>query len=722
MKQILVNSNGRKAYDTPMPTPGENELLVAVYTSVISTGTETMEMKKDDATILEKLLQKKELLRKVTSTINEKGLDAAIKAIKSKLSPAEQALMYKPAGYSNAGVVVAKGQLVTGFNVGDRVACAGAGIASHAEYVAVPVNLAVKLPDDVSFESGGFTTIGAIAMQGIRRANVTFGEVIVITGLGLLGLIAVQIAKAWGLIVIGTDLNPKRLELAKELGADFCFNANDKDLIRNIKDVTNGNGADAVIIYAATKASEPANQAMEACRRKGRVVVVGSVGMALERENMYLKELDFVISTSYGPGRYDNQYELKGIDYPIGYVRWTENRNMMEFVRLLKTGFVKVDRFISKSFNIDQAEAAYQCLLEESGESISAIFNYTHSETEVPSSRLEIIPHIVHSGKIRVGIIGAGGFIQKNHLANILTLPEDYEVVAIAEKTSASAAAAGERYKVKYVTTDYKQILSDPDIDLVIIGTRHNLHAVMTADSIKAGKHVLVEKPLAMNHHELAMIKDAISENPNVIAAVGFNRRYSPLIQKVKSVISSTSSPAVINYRVNAGQIPPENWVQNLEEGGGRIVGEVCHFIDLIAYLASGKVNSLNAIHIPIDGKTVKSEDNVIVTMSFDNGSIGVLTYASVGGLELGKERIEVFTDGSSMVIDSFLELEMYNLTENNIKLKTADKGHKTLIMELSKALRNKESLIMPFETDIEMTDYTLSILDQIHSFTPLKG
>ena len=715
MKQILVANKGRKAHNTAMPTPADNELLVAVYTSVISTGTETMDMKKDDMSLSEKLLEKKALWNKVNQVIKEKGLSSALKAIKSKLNPAEQALIYKPAGYSNAGIVVAKGHLVTGFNPGDRVACAGAGIASHAEYTAVPVNLAVKIPDEVTLESAGFTTIGAIAMQGIRRANVTFGETVVITGLGLLGLIAVQIAKAWGLIVIGTDLNPKRLSIAKELGADYCFEAKDIDLVQKIKDKTNGNGADAVIIYAATKSSDPANQAMEICRRKGRVVIVGSVGMDLLRDTMYLKELDFVISTSYGPGRYDNLYELKGIDYPIGYVRWTENRNMMEFVRLLATGQVKVDRFISKSFDIDQAEEAYQSLLEETGENISALFKYLHKEKTVPASRIEIKPRLITSGKVHVGIIGAGGFIQKNHLANILRMPEEFEVVAIAEKTSASAASVGEKYSVKYVTTDYRQLLSDPDIDLIIIGTRHNLHATLVAESIKSGKHVLVEKPLAMDHAEMSMIRKAVKENPNVIATVGFNRRYSPLIQKAKTFISDTA-PVVINYRVNAGQISPENWVQNLEEGGGRIIGEACHFIDLIAYLASGNVKSLNATHIPPDGKTVKSEDNVIITMTFDNGSIGVLTYTSVGGLEMEKERIEIFTNDCSMVINSFIELKLFNCNANDIKLKEADKGHYALIKELSKTLRNKESLILPFDTDMEMTDLTLLALDQIHS------
>lgn len=488
MKQLFVTNKGLNTLNAPLPTPGDNELLIAVYTSVISTGTETMGMKKGDKTLSEKIHEKKLLWDKVNKVIQEKGISSAAKAIKTKLSPAEQAIIFKPVGYSNAGVVIAKGHLVTDFNAGDRVACAGAGIASHSEFAAVPVNLAVKIPDEVTFDSAGFATIGAIAMQGIRRANVTFGETIVIMGLGLLGLIAVQIAKAWGLVVIGTDLNQRRLELARDLGADHCFDANDKNLLQNIKDATHGYGSDAVIIYAATKHSEPANLAMEACRKKGRVVIVGSVGMGLKREAMYSKELDFVMSTSYGPGRYDNLYELKGIDYPIGYVRWTENRNMMEFVRLLAADQVKVDRLISNKFNIDQAAEAYNSLVENPGENISCIFNYFHEEKVVPSSRMEIRQGHIIQGKIGVGIIGAGSFIQGNHLKNILNIPNTYVLIGIAEKTPASAKSIAEKYSVKYVTTDYKQLLSDPDIDLIIIGTRHNLHAALVAEAVKSGK------------------------------------------------------------------------------------------------------------------------------------------------------------------------------------------------------------------------------------------
>ena len=715
MKQIFYTDKGHRAIDVAMPTPGDNELLVAVYTSVISTGTETMGMNKNVLSVSENLREKKIIWDKVKKSILENGLKFTLEVIKDKLSPAEQLLVFQPVGYSNAGVVVAKGQLVKGFNIGDRVACAGAGIASHAEYTAIPVNLAVKIPNEVTFESAGFTTIGAIAMQGIRRANLSFGETVVIFGLGLLGLIAVQIAKAWGLVVIGADINPRRVELGKEMGADFCFNSNDKNFSNSIQDITHGQGADAVIIYAATRSSEPANMALNVCRKKARVVVVGAIGMDLQREAMYSKELDFVMSTSYGPGRYDNLYEQKGIDYPIGYVRWTENRNMMEFVRLLTSRLVKVDRLISNSYNIDQAEEAYESLIKNPSENISNIFIYSHEEKIIPVSHVDIHPASITKGKIRVGIIGAGGFVQKNHLANILGMPEDYELISIAEKTPGSAKAIGEKYKARYVTTDYRQLLNDPDIDLVIIGTRHNLHALLVIEAIKAGKNVLVEKPLAINHNELLMIEKAYKEHPQKVIAVGFNRRYSPLIQKVRGMIFKNATPVLINYRVNAGYIPQELWVQNLEEGGGRIIGEVCHFIDLVTYLASSSVKSINAIHMPNDDLTIKAEDNVIITMAFNNGSIGVITYTSIGGQEMEKERIEIFTNESSIVINDFIELRTYNCREKGTKLKEADKGHKMLITELSKKLRSTESLVLSFETDIAITNHTLLVVDQIH-------
>ncbi len=715
MKQIFSNTSGISVHEVPMPTPGDKEILVAVEASVISTGTETMGMRQDDRSLLEKLEESSKLLDKVKKILKEKGLAVTLGAIRQKLSPAEQSLVFNPVGYSNAGTVITKGRLVDGFNVGDRVACAGAGIAAHAEFVTIPVNLAVKLPENVVFNAAAFTTIGSIALQGIRRAEVTFGETIVITGLGLIGLLAIQIAKAWGLVVIGLDINPKRLELAKSMGADYCFNATDPSLDKTILQLTNGNGVDAVIIYAATRSSEPANQALRLCRRKGRVVVVGSIGMELQRDAMYLKELDFVISTSYGPGRYDSSYEVKGNDYPIGYVRWTENRNMMEFVRLISSGKIDVQPLISNTYSIDQATEAYNSLVNDPGENISSLFSYHHEKNERTDHQIKLYPRPLPTGKIRVGIIGAGSFMQSNHIPNLFKLPNQYELVAIANLTTGKAKAAGEKYKARYVTTDYHQILNDPDIDMVVIGTRHNLHAQQTVDAIKAGKHVLIEKPLAMSKEELEMVTEAYRSNPTVFASVGFNRRYSPLIQKAKQIIEKNNTPIAINYRINAGFFPPEIWIQNPEEGGGRIIGEACHFIDLICYLAGSEVNEIKTVAIPLDNSSVHAEDNIIVNLSFKNGSIGVLSYISVGGSSMKKERIEIFTKGSSMVIDDFKELIMYNTGEKDIKLKETDKGHYSEIEEFAKLINGKQSLIQPFTTDLLMTQHTLTILQQIH-------
>jgi predicted dehydrogenase/threonine dehydrogenase-like Zn-dependent dehydrogenase len=715
MKQVFKNNSGINVHEVPLPTPGENELLVAVEASVISTGTETTGMRHDKKSLIENLQEKKRLLDKVLQKLKDNGLEATMGTIKRKLNPAEQSLVYNPIGYSNAGTIIAKGRLISGFNIGDRVACAGSGIAAHAEYVTIPVNLAAKIPDTVSFNSAAFTTIGSIAMQGIRRAEVTFGETIVITGLGLLGLLAVQIAKAWGLVVIGLDLNPKRLDMAKAMGADHCFVANENETEKFIHELTNGNGADAVIIYAATKSSDPANQALRICRRKGRVVVVGSIGMELERQAMYMKELDFVMSTSYGPGRYDDLYEVKGIDYPIGYVRWTENRNMMEFIRLITAGQVDVLPLISNSFTIDQAEEAYRSLVDNPGQNISSLFHYHHETKEVPVSKSILYPGPVIQGKIRVGIIGAGGFVQSNHIPNILKFPELYELVAIANRTPAEAKAAGEKFKVRYVTTDYHQILNDPDIDMVVIGTRHNLHALQVADAIKAGKHVLVEKPLAMNETELNIIKELHERHPQVHVSVGFNRRYSPLTIAAKSIIERLRAPVVINYRINAGYIAPNIWVQDPEEGGGRIIGEVCHFIDLISYLMGSDVVQIQVAHVPLNTTSIKTADNLSVLLSYKDGSMGVITYIAMGGKNLPKERLEVFLNNSSMVIDDFNCLNMYNTGEKDLKLTETDKGHYKEIEEFSKLLRGEQSLIQPFEKDCDSTEITLAVISRIN-------
>jgi len=716
MKQVFKSNIGIITREVPIPIPDDKEILVKVQNSVISTGTETAPMKKEkNKTISDKILENKNNFTKVIRNIKESGINKTIKAVNDRFNPSEETINLSPIGYSNSGIIVDKGNLVEDFNIGDLVACAGAGIAAHAEYVTVPVNLSAKFPGSVSFESAAFTTIGSIAMQGIRRANTTPGETIVITGLGLLGLIAVQIAKAWGLIVIGIDLKEDRIRLAKELGSDICFNASDKDIEEKILQYSSGVGVDAVIINAATTSSKPANQALRICRRRGKVVVVGAVGMDLERGAMYKNELDFIMSTSYGPGRYDDNYEIKGQDYPIGFVRWTENRNMQEFIRLLLEKKVLTDPLVNKTFSIDQATSAYQFLLEQEKDNIAVLFSYENAEKDTELKRKIVFNQkSLSKEKINVGIIGAGGFITKNHLPNILKLNEYYDLIAIAEKNPAKAKMVGKKFKPNYITTDYQNLLNDKDIDLIVIGTRHNSHAKLVIESLKANKHVLVEKPLAMNVEELSEIKKTII-NSNTYLTVGFNRRFSPFAIKAKEIIKKKGNPIFIDYRVNAGYVPKTVWIQDTIEGGGRIIGEACHFLDLFNYFTDSEIIEQKVIVIPKDGNLIQADDNVSVSISYKNGSIAHLSYISIGSKNMPKERIEIYSNKSCMVINNFETLEMFETGEKSIKSKTKDKGWYRELEEFAKLIKGEESLALSIEEAFLATDETFKIMDIIN-------
>lgn len=719
MKQIFKSNVGIITNEVPMPKPGKKEVLVQVHYSLISTGTETSSLRKKEQTLMEKITEKKKLLEKISNKLTSDGIKPTWEKIKSKLNPSEESIVLNPIGYSNAGIIIAKGNEVTNFSVGDRVACAGSGIAAHAEFVTIPVNLAAKIPNSLSLKKASFTTVGSIALQGIRRANINFGDTIVITGLGLLGLLAVQIAKAWGLVVIGIDVQKERVELAKSLGADECFLADDNDLEDKIEQFTNGVGADAVLIYASTSSSKPANQAMKFCRRKGRVVIIGNIGMNIDREDMYKKELDFVMSTSYGPGRYDPLYEEKGIDYPIGYVRWTENRNMQEFIRLLNDKKISIEPLLSKIFKVEESADAYDFLVHNKEKPISILFSYDIKDYEkellkFKENKIILQPIAITNDKINVGIIGAGSFASRVHIPNLLKLDNYYNLIAIVDKNPAKAKMSGNKFKPKYITTDYQDILNDKDINMVIITTRHNLHSQMVVESLKAGKHVLVEKPLAMNYDELNQVKKAV-ENSNSLLTVGFNRRYSPLSIKAKDIISEIGSPVFINYRVNAGYIPKTVWVQDPMEGGGRIIGEVCHFLDLFNYFIDSEIMKIQTTFIPLNGKLITSEDNLAITISYKNGSVAHLSYVCIGNKGLNKERIEIFCGKRSIVIDNFEKLDLYGTREKNIKLKEIDKGWLRELEEFAKLIKGEESLILSLEMAFLATKETMQIRDIIN-------
>jgi len=714
MYQVFKTIKGIKVEDVPVPGISEKELLVKVYYSLISTGTETANLKNKQLSIIEKLRTNFEKIDKFKKKIDEEGFIAAIDKIKSKVHSSIHDLKLDPFGYSVAGKIVSVGNLVRNFHVGDKVACAGSGFATHSEFTRIPINLAVKIPDDVLYESACFTTIGSIALHGIRRAEVKPGEIIVIIGLGLIGQLAVQIAKAWGLRVIGVDLLKQRIELAEELGCDLTILANDTKLENKVLNYTNNCGADSIIIYAATKSSDPSNQAMKLSKQKGRIVVVGAVGMDLERDVMYKKELDFVISTSYGPGRYDDTYELESIDYPYGYVRWTENRNMQEFLRLLSNKQVSTDLLISKIYDIAEANKAIESLVNSPIDNLAVLLKYD-KQKKFRESKIVLKNKVLNKNKLNVGLIGAGGFAQRTHLPNFKYLSELFDLYAIVDRKPELAKQMGNKYSVSLVSSDFREITEDKNIDLIVISTQHNTHGEITYQALKNGKSVLVEKPLAINWTQYHLIKDFLTLKENTNLFIGFNRRYSSLIIKVRELFYETKAPKFINYRINAGVINSEHWIQNPAIGGGRLVGEVCHFIDLINYLVGSELIGFNILNIPPNGKELQTNDNFSIGLSSADGSVGQISYLSIGAKSLPKEKIEIHFDSKSIVIDDFTKMCFYGINEHNVTLKETDKGHLKELEEIYKKITGKTSLIPNIELDLLATELSLQIVDVLN-------
>ena len=697
MKQVFVRSAREVVVeDVPLPICGDKEVSVANAYSVISAGTELSAIIKGKRSLVMSVLKDSALRKKALGYLRKRGIKAGLTVAK------ERREAFTPLGYSSAGIVIALGKNVVDLNVGDKVACAGGGKANHAEVVSVPRNLVAKIPQGVPFEEATLTTLGAISMHGIRRAEVRFGETVVIFGVGLLGQLAIQIAKAAGCKVVATDIDPQRVEFAKKMGADVGLTVGKDDLETEVLYYTRGIGADAVIIYAATSSSEPVNQAMRLCRKKGRIVVVGNVDMRLKRSPFYEKELDFLISRSYGPGRYDLSYEEKGIDYPIEYVRWTENRNMQAFLDLLGDKKIDVKPLIGKVFPIEEAKKAYDMLMSVEKRPFTVLLKYDPSQhlsikkEVVPIKRtVEISPKIVE-GKINTVVIGAGGFA-KNVLLPLMSKIPDYNLRAIVSATGINAKQVAKKYDAEYGTTDYREVLEDENVDLVVITTPHNLHYPMIIDAAKAGKAIYVEKPMCLTERELDEIVKMISKT-KVPLIVGFNRRYAPLAVRAKELLRSKHKPYLINYRVNAGFIPETSWVQDPEVGGGRIVGECCHFLDLFNFFIESEVESISAMSIPVNNATIVANDNIIATVKWTDGSLTTLLYTALGHRDLPKERIEIYANGSSIVIDDFKNMELYGFGERNMRLRKQDKGHYRQLVEISKFLKREKTNIISFQ------------------------
>ena len=684
MKQVF-NSGGKiVVQEIPAPTCGDNEVLVQNVFSAISAGTEVSSLKEGGRGIVGLALKVKnnpQLVKNAIDMAKRVGLGETLRLVRG-----QGEVNLAPLGYSSSGVVLEVGTNITDISVGDRVACAGAGYANHAEIVAVPRNLVCKVPEGVDFDEASFTTLGAIAIQGIRRAQVELGNKVVVIGLGLLGQIACQILKASGAFVIGIDPVKERADLARELGADVCL-VSGKDVVSQVLKHTGGIGADSVIIYAATASSEPVIQAMQMARKKGKVVVVGAVGMELERSAFYEKELDFVISRSYGPGRYDPTYEKKGIDYPIDYVRWTENRNMQSFLDLLAQKKVNVKRLIDRVFPIEEAGEAYEALKSEE-RPIAVLFKYsTAPKVELPR-KVELKPLEKVSGKMNVAVIGAGSFAQAYHLPNLKRIPF-YNIRAIVTKTGTSAKSVAEKYGAQYCSTDYKEVLNDKDVDIVLIATRHNLHAPLIVEAAKAGKQIFVEKPIALTYEQCKEVYEAVTSS-QVNLTIGFNRRFSPLAQKMKRLAEKRNSPMMINLRVNSAGMKKEHWINDPDEGGGAIVGEGCHFFDFINWLIDAEPRRIYAEMISSNDPSLVDANNIVCTLSYENGSIASFIYSTIGNESLSKERIEVFMDGGVVVIDDFKELIVSGLGGKGEKLLQTEKGQFELLQEYGRCLRGE--------------------------------
>ncbi len=685
MKQIVNVRKSIRVEEVPAPLCGDNEVLVANVYSLISAGTErhSIEMRSKDLFALQREMKKgrPEMVNKVKEIMKSQGIIAAYKIVTEKLN--EPNIL----GYSSAGIVIEIGKNIKSISVGNRVACGGGGYASHADIVRVPENLCVRVPEGVNLKEAAYTTVGAIAMQGVRRAAVQVGEKVAVIGLGLVGLLTSQILVAAGIEVIGFDISPDKVHFAEKLGIS-AYHSTTVDIFSVLEDFTKGAGVDAVIITASTKSNRPVEDALKMIRKKGKIVVVGAVGMDIPRGPFYEKEGDFLISTSYGPGRYDPDYEERGIDYPIAYVRWTERRNMESFLSLISSGKIDVKPLTTHIFKIDNnAEKAYEVI--KNGEGIGVLIEYGIEKKIERYVEMEYKTGM-RDGDIRFGIVGAGNFAKKFHLPNLKRLNEA-EIYAVATNTGANANYIAKKYGAKYSTTDYRKICKDKNINAVVISTRHDTHKKIATEALRNGKHVFVEKPAAINQEELDELLKVAKDSGRVLM-VGVNRRFSPFIQRAKKEIQKKAGPIIVQYRVNAGKLPENHWVYSPEQGGSRIIGEGVHFFDTINYLTGGEPTRVSVESIDSMNQKIKSIDNIIVTIKYSNGSMGVLTYSSIGSKKYPKEHIYIERDGLSINIEDFTRMTIYDRSERTIKKKKQDKGHYEEIISFVKAIKNGKS------------------------------
>jgi len=687
MKQVLVKQGLAMVTDIPAPVVSDNGVLVKVIYSCISAGTEMMGITESGKSIVKKAMEQPEKVKKVLQMFKSQGVEAVIDKVKDMESA-------KPIGYSAAGIVIGVGKNVKAFKTGDRVACAGSGFANHAEYIDVPRSLVMRVPENLTMDLASTVTLGGISIQGVRRADLRLGETAAVIGLGIIGQLSVQMLKASGCKVIGIDIDERRLNVAKETACDYVINPLKCDVTKEVEKITEGYGVDAAIITAASSSNEILSQAFNICRKKGKVVLVGVVGNEYKRDDMYQKELDFIISTSYGPGRYDSSYEEECIDYPYAYVRWTENRNMEEYLKFVAEKKIDLKLLIEKVYEIDNASNAYEELKNSQNKPLIVLLKYNEELEELKRVITIKGEPFKRDGKINVAIVGAGGFAKNMHLPNLKKLSDIYNIYAVMSRTGTNAKAIAELYAAKYATTDYNEILNDSNVDMVLICTRHNLHAVMSIQAMKKGKAVFVEKPMALNKEEMKEVLKTIEET-KAPYMVGFNRRFSKYAVEVKKHINDRIGPMIINYQMNAGYIPLNHWVHT-EEGGGRVIGEGCHIFDLFNYFTNSKIVSVSVDSINSRTKNISQRDNAVVTLKYEEGSLCTLIYTSLGNNCYPKEFCQVYYDGKIITIDDYKKINGYGVKISNLENKSSEKGQYEELIEFAKTIKRDGGYSIP--------------------------
>jgi len=744
MKQLLQNlKNGQTTVEeVPVPTPRAGQALVQVAASLVSAGTERMVVEFAEKNLLGKARSRPDLVRQVLDKMSREGVVPTLQAAFNRLdSP-------MPLGYSSAGTIAALGAGMDGFHVGQRVACAGGGYAVHAEYNLVPRNLLTPLPDAVDFDSAAFTTLGAIALHGFRLTEAQLGENVAVIGLGLLGLLTIQLAAAAGCRVWGTDTNPQRVRLAKQLGAAACLRA---EAVDSASAFTAQRGFDRVIICADTKSADPVELAGAIARDRANIVATGAVGLTLPRKIYYEKELNFINSRSYGPGRYDANYEENGRDYPLGYVRWTEGRNFEAVVNLIATGKLQIAPLITHRIAIEQAPEAYEIITGKKKEPflgvvltypVSQLASYPVSQlasstaqpenrtTAQPENRTTAQPNNRTTGqppnretaqphnrtteqpvnRLTVGVLGAGLYANATLLPALKKLKE-VELVGIASTGGLHAAHSGKKFGFRYACSDEAQILNDPAINTVLILTLHDTHAHLAVKALQAGKHVFVEKPLAVDSGQLTVIREQLSTTNQQLLTIGFNRRFAPLAAQLAAHFANRAEALYMHYRVNAGYIPLNHWTQDPLQGGGRIIGEACHFIDFFTFLAGSAPVAVRAAALP-DGGQYRA-DNVTMTFTFADGSLGVLDYLANGDKSFPKERVEVFCGGKIAVLDDFRRLETVQDGRKKEKKTSQDKGHLAEMQALVRGVLTGTPPI-PYAQLIGVTQAAFAAVDSV--------